>query len=67
MVFLKMIRKEEKDPAFKKFLENGFNYTQMYGLTKIDKEELDKFKKESYTLILLGFVLFFLILMNNVI
>lgn len=67
MVLIKTIRNEGKDPAFKKFMEKGFDYSEMDGLTEVDKEGFDKFKKEIYMVFLFGFILFVLIVINTII
>ncbi len=65
-ILIRTIRNEGKDPAFKVFLENGMDYSKMYGLTKGDKEHYDRFKKKVYVLLFLGFISFILIVLNDV-
>lgn len=67
IVLIQTIKNQGKDPTFKKFMDKGFDYSEMDGLTKVDIDGFEKFKKEIIMVFLLGFILFVFIVINIII
>ena len=56
---------ESKDPIYKMFVENSLNSDNMLGLTKNDRKKLKRFRRESYLIFALGFIVFILVIVKD--
>lgn len=67
IVLRQTIKNQSNDPTFKKFMDKGFDYSEMNGLTKSNIDSFEKFRKEILTVFLLGIILLVLIVINFII
>ena len=56
---------ESKDPIYEMFVENGLNADNLYGLTDNDRNQLKRFRRESYLIFALGLIVFILVIVKD--
>jgi len=67
VVAIQTIKNQGKDAKFKEFMDKGFDYTEISGLTKEDENRFEIFRKDILMVFLLGFIFIVLIVINIII